>query len=157
MTLDDQRGQHEPPNKISSEALDLVKNHILSIPTYESHYCRKKTGDKRFLPSFYTLCRLYEEYKTWVAPNQQVSRKIYESVFHKMNIGIKKYSKDTCQNCDRLNSLISNEKNLEKRESLKEELKTHQEEAENAYEAKRTRNLRLKTVIHIRSTIPTDT
>lgn len=88
----DQRDRKEPSNKISKYKIQLVKDHITSIPTYESHYCRSKS-DKRFLPSFYTLVRLYEEYKVWVVPNPPVSRQIYERVFHDMGIKIKKYQK----------------------------------------------------------------
>lgn len=130
-------GRHVPSNKISEEKLDLVRKHILSIPSYESHYCREKSGDRRFIPSYYTLTRMYEEYKLVIAPEPPVSRKIYESVFHKMNISIKRYSKDTCQNCDKLRSMIANEKNESKKQNLKVELEKHQEDAEKAYSAKK--------------------
>ncbi|CAG9820759.1 unnamed protein product [Phaedon cochleariae] len=137
VTLDDQRGHHTPANKTSSDRMDSVKEHISLIPTYESHYCRERTGDKRFLPSHYTLSRMYDEYKSFISPLKPVSRKIYESVFHTMNISIKKYSKDTCQLCDRLHSMIANEKKEEVKQKLKVDLQIHQKEAEAAYSAKK--------------------
>lgn len=45
ITEEDQRGRHEPANQIEPSKMDLVKRHILSIPSYESHYCREKLGD----------------------------------------------------------------------------------------------------------------
>ncbi|XP_050305149.1 uncharacterized protein LOC126742537 [Anthonomus grandis grandis] len=133
----DKRGRKEPPNKISENSLQLVKDHIASIPTYESHYCRRNS-EKRFLPSFYTLIRLYEEYKIWVPPNNKpVSRKIYEHVFHEMGIKIKKFQKDTCATCEKLNILIRNEKNSETLSRLKTELQSHLDEAQAAFDSKR--------------------
>jgi hypothetical protein len=46
----DMRGRHSPSIKISEERLSIAKKHILSIPTYESHYTRRDT-QKRYLPS----------------------------------------------------------------------------------------------------------
>lgn len=136
-TLDDERGHHPPSNKIGSNRIELVKEHILSVPAYESHYCRERTGDRKFLPSFYTLTRLYEEYKIWIAPQNPVSRKMYESIFHTVNISIKKYSKDTCQECDKLQCMIRNAKSHIEKEKLTNELSKHQQEAEDAYFAKK--------------------
>jgi len=39
----DMRGRYSPSIKISEERLSIAKKHILSIPTYESHYTRRDT------------------------------------------------------------------------------------------------------------------
>ncbi|CAG9834705.1 unnamed protein product [Diabrotica balteata] len=72
ITTEDKRGSHIPANKINSDRIDMIKQHIGLIPTYKSHYCREKTGDRRFLPSFYTLTRMYDEYKAWIQPQSPV-------------------------------------------------------------------------------------
>lgn len=66
---------------------------------------------------------MYEEYKSWITPENPVSRKKYESVFHSMNISIKPYTKDTCQQCDKLAMMIAHETNENKKLELKEEQK----------------------------------
>nr|CAH7746657.1 unnamed protein product [Callosobruchus chinensis] len=57
---DDRRGLSAPANKTLDSDIKLVHTHINLIPTYESHYCRKRTA-KRYLPHYYTLSRIYEE------------------------------------------------------------------------------------------------
>lgn len=138
LTEKDQRGRKEPPNKVGNDTLQLVRDHIDSIPTYESHYCRNKSEtQKKFLPSHYTLTKLYEEYKIWVAPNSPVSRKIYERLFHETGIKIKSYHKDTCSTCDKLKVSIQNEKNNEALKKLQMDSDLHLAEVDEAYNAKR--------------------
>ena len=36
----DGRGRHTPPNKTADWKLNLIRKHIESFPTMESHYCR---------------------------------------------------------------------------------------------------------------------
>jgi len=50
-TSPDKRGKSASTNKISNKEIMLVKDHLKSLPTYESHYCRKETS-KKYLPPF---------------------------------------------------------------------------------------------------------
>lgn len=137
ITNDDLRGKGKPYNKLPDAALELVRNHIRAIPCYESHYCRKQTQNK-FLPSHYTLTRIYSEYKKWIPENETpVSRRLYETIFHDMGIKIKSPKKDSCSKCDKLNMEIKNTADVESREVLENTLKRHQLDAEYAYESKR--------------------
>lgn len=137
VTHDDLRGKSSPANKIPEEDIDLVRQHILSIPSYESHYCRKKS-DKKYLPHYYTLSKIYDEYKKWIAPNKTpVSRFIYQTKFHELGIKIKSLNKDTCASCDKYNMLLKVNSNVPKKEEIRNNLEKHQREAEEAYEAKR--------------------
>lgn len=127
----DRRGAKSPPNKRTEEDIENVRSHILSVPSYESHYTRRNS-QKRYLPPHITLCDLYSEYKAKY-PDNPVSRFIYEREFHSLNIKIKQPKKDTCQTCDKIHMQIRlDDSNL----VLKENLLKHQEEADLAYKAK---------------------
>lgn len=133
---DDMRGKSEPYNKTPQSDIQLVKDHIKLIPTYESHYTRKDSA-RKYLPSHYTLKRMYDEYKEWLpADKKPVSQKIYETQFRGFGIKIKKPNKDTCAACDKFQMLIKNATEDEK-ENLKRKLIAHQDEADLAYQAKK--------------------
>lgn len=59
---EDKRGKNVKYNRHTQKTLDEVKQFILSIPSYESHYSRRHS-EKRYLPSFHTISSLYQEYK----------------------------------------------------------------------------------------------
>lgn len=61
----DQRGLKPPKNKKTIEDLSVVRNHINSFPSYESHYCRKSTG-KKYLPADLSISKMYRDYKNSV-------------------------------------------------------------------------------------------
>lgn len=50
ITYDDKRGSHEPWHKIPEGLIPTVKECILSLSAYESHYCRKETTNKYLQP-----------------------------------------------------------------------------------------------------------
>jgi len=56
-TSPDKRGKASPPNKITPDDITLVKQHLNSLPTYESHYCRKETT-KKYLPPYFVYVLL---------------------------------------------------------------------------------------------------
>ncbi|XP_072387052.1 uncharacterized protein [Diabrotica undecimpunctata] len=137
MPHDDLRGLASPSNKTPEQDIQLVRVHIGSIPTYESHYCRRDSS-KIYLPHYYTLTRMYEEYKKWL-PHEKtpVSKFKYQEVFHSMEIKIKQPKKDTCATCDKYHMLLKTTKDAQKMQEIKNLLDSHQQEASNAYEAKR--------------------
>ncbi|CAG9839207.1 unnamed protein product [Diabrotica balteata] len=106
MPHDDLRGLASPSNKTPEQDIQLVRVHIGSIPTYESHYCRRDSS-KIYLPHYYTLTRMYEEYKKWL-PHEKtpVSKFKYQEVFHSMEIKIKQPKKDTYATCDKYHMLL---------------------------------------------------
>lgn len=129
------RCTNAPANKISDEDLEIVRQHILAIPAYESHYCRQQSS-KRYLPAYYTLARMYEEYSKW-GQTKRVSRKVHESIFKTMNISIKSPQKDTCQTCDKLHMIIKAAKDNDKKETAKTDLSEHKKKAQDAYDFKK--------------------
>lgn len=132
LILSDNRGHHLPSNKISLDTLESAKHNILSIPTYESHYTRRDT-QKRYLPSTYSLAKMYYEYKNNC--DNPISRTIFEKLVHDLNIYIKAPKTDTCNTFDNLNMKISLALDEEKL-LLQDTLIEHQNLADQAYSAK---------------------
>lgn len=131
---DDMRGRHIPKHKISDAKREEIKTHILSFPTYESHYSRKKTS-KKYLPSHLTLQKMYELYKE--AHENPTSIKIYSQEFHKLKLSFKKPHVDTCFTCDKFLMKIK----LSQDEQIKTELISQHEDhkilADQAYDEKK--------------------
>ena len=61
----DGRGKQPSANKTDARRLDVVKEHIKSFPTVESHYCRKDT-QRQYLDSKLTVNRMYSDYSLYV-------------------------------------------------------------------------------------------
>ncbi|KAK9752739.1 hypothetical protein QE152_g3935 [Popillia japonica] len=132
---EERRGSYTPKRKrITDEAKELARKHILSIPLYESHYTRKRSS-KKYLPSYYTLTKVYDSYKE-KHPENYINRKIFEKIFHNLNIKIKKPKKDTCGNCDKLLMKIKMSKSDEEREAAQNEINLHHKKADEGYTAK---------------------
>ena len=93
----DDRGSQTHQIKWGVEKLLGVKNHILSFPSYESHYTRK-VNDKKYLPSHLTIHKVYDLYKEITV--NLVSCKYYSAEFHKLKLTFKKPKIDTCHKCD---------------------------------------------------------
>ena len=55
------RGRYVGVSKLEDNKIEAARNHILSVPMYESHYILKKS-EKTYLPSHVSLCDLYKEY-----------------------------------------------------------------------------------------------
>lgn len=134
--LVDQRGiKQGGKNKTSEEKVEEVINQINKIPTYISHYSRKKT-DAKFLPPDVTLSKMYEMYSQEI--ENPVSITTYKKIFYSnFNLRTKTLKKDTCNICDSLKMQIDNEKIDEKKQELTEKHRKHIEEAENAQRLRR--------------------
>ena len=129
--MEDQRGTNPPSQKIAEEKLEQARQHLLSIPSYESHYTRRDS-ERKYFPSYLTISQLYEEY-TKQYPHEPVSRRIYESLFHDMKLSIKKPKTDTCQTCDKLTLQLNAS---EDKTDIKRQLDEHHYLADQAYRAK---------------------
>ena len=66
-------------NKTPSQVLLKIREHILSFPRVESHYCRKSRG-KEYLPANLSLPKMYALYKLREGENA-ASEKIYRKEF----------------------------------------------------------------------------
>lgn len=127
----DLRGKKSPKNKYTDDDIKKVTDFILKVPLYQSHYSRRDSN-KKYLPPYYTIAKLYNQYLT--EPDHiAISRTKFEEIFHTMNIGIKRPSKDTCGKCDKLKMKINLSTNLEEKAKLQEELDLHLKEADDYY------------------------
>ncbi|CAH2104535.1 unnamed protein product [Euphydryas editha] len=131
---DDNRGKSIPKHKISDEKRQEIKEHILSFPSYESHYTRKTTS-KKYLPSHLTIKKMYDLF----CENREnpPSVKIYSQEFHKLGLSFKKPRADTCYTCDKFKMQIQ----LCQEDQVKNELiaqhEHHKIAADQAYEIKK--------------------
>ncbi|KAJ4444638.1 hypothetical protein ANN_06434 [Periplaneta americana] len=129
----DGRGKFAPANKTKMEDLQSAESHILSFPSYESHYCRNRNS-KRFLSSDLNISKMYDLYKD--CTKNLVSLKIYSRCFHELDLEFKKPKQDTCHKCDVLKMKIITLAGVD-RDSAIQERDTHHKAAEESYEAKR--------------------
>lgn len=133
---DDKRGTNfTPKHKVSDEQRQEIKAHILSFPSYESHYTRKETS-KRYLPSHLTLRKMYDLYKE--SREKALSIKIYSQEFHKLNLAFKKPRADTCFTCDKFTMQLKLAQNEQSKADLVAQHDHHKMLADQAYENKRT-------------------
>ncbi|KAJ8893212.1 hypothetical protein PR048_005798 [Dryococelus australis] len=96
-----------------------------------------------FLPSYMSLAELYEEYSRARAPEcTPVSRRLFETLFHEMNLAIKKPKVDTCATCDKLALKI---KTGDETTNLQKQLAELDKLAEIAYDAKKKYKLLSKS------------
>lgn len=110
----------------------FARNHILSIPTVESHYCRKSTT-RKYLPAELTLNKLYEMYKDSCKENDRIpiSISVYKKYFYGYNLSFHKPRKDICNACQLFESL-----SVEEKEKKMEEHQNHLKLKDRAREVK---------------------
>lgn len=99
----DRRGKQPPKNKYTDYDIKKVTKYIFKIPLYQSHYSRRDTN-KKYLPPHYTISN--NQYLN-ESNHIDISRTKFEEIFHSLNIGIKRPSKDTCGKCDKLKMKIN--------------------------------------------------
>lgn len=99
----DNRGHHVPGNKIEEERMSIVRDHISSFPSYESHYTRSQNPNRKYLSSHLNIrlmYRLYTEHcqEIVVTPvNEPIYRRTFNNNF---NLHFHSPSSDTCAKCD---------------------------------------------------------
>jgi hypothetical protein len=99
-------------NKTSDEKLDIVRNHIKSFPSVESHYCRKDSL-KQYLDPSLNLQAMYKLYIQYCEKKgyEKVKIHIYRKVFNtEFNIAFHKPSKDQCDLCTTYKQATSEDK-----------------------------------------------
>ena len=129
----DKRGKHGNRNRIPKDAIQYVKNHISSFPTYMSHYSRVNNPNKRYLSPGLSLGKMYQLYCEHCAENnvECVKEWCYRRVFNTdFNLSFHHPRSDTCNKCDMLHNLITYESDVEKKQELQFQMELHQRKAE---------------------------
>lgn len=128
----DKRGKHEPSNKLPENDLRFIREHILSFPSVESHYCRASSKKKYLDPSL-NLSIMHRMYKASCITKKMkpVTFEKYRQVFQGYNLGFFKPKKDQCRRC-----LVQNSLTEEEKIQREDEYKRHLERKDAAREAR---------------------
>ena len=100
----DNRGHYDHSRqRLSSESILLVENHIKSFPVNESHYTRAHSRNRRYLSSALSVNKMYDLYVEQCQSRdiQPVKSWTYRHVFNtRFNLSFHPPRKDTCKRCD---------------------------------------------------------
>ena len=134
----DKRGKHEPHNKTTKYAMEVVRKHIESFPVVDGHYTRKDSN-RKYLGADLNIARMYQLYleqsKGEIPEKDIVSRSVYRKVFNEeYNFSFHVPKKDQCGLCISYHQ-AKDEGNLTP--VLKEEYENHQERKVKAREEKK--------------------
>ncbi|CAH1974168.1 unnamed protein product [Acanthoscelides obtectus] len=97
----DLRGKHKSHVTVPDELKNGVRQHIISIPRIESHYCRSQT-QKEYIEGGKTISQLYTHYKKTCTDQNLpfVKYSMYYTIFNtEFNIGFFNPKKDQCELC----------------------------------------------------------
>lgn len=132
----DKRGHHIPNHKTPDDQMKIVCDHILSFPSYQSHYTRTQNPNRKFLASNLNIRLMYNLYREHCQNLNltSVTESIYRRTFNtKFNLHFHSPSTDTCAKCDAFKiKILALEGNEEEKEQLKVQHEVHMRKAEAA-------------------------
>jgi len=143
----DCRGKHQNrPNRITEDVLFKINTHINSFPKCESHYSRNDNMNVKYLSPNLNISKLYKLYLKEYEPehfeSMQKGEKIkpivkqdffYDYFRNNFNLSFGTPKTDTCQTCDKLKVLISDETDVEKKQEFEVEKDIHLRKSELFY------------------------
>lgn len=143
----DMRGKHNNrPNMIREDVIHQIDTHIQSFPKRSSHYSRTKNENKFYLSPVLNMQKMHKLYLqkyepdvyTAITNNEKLKPHVtYDYFCHHFslnyNYSFGKPRSDTCQTCDRLEKLISAEKNEDVKKDLVTEKEVHEKKAKYFY------------------------
>lgn len=150
----DQRGKHSNrPHRITSETVDVIKQHINSFNGRGAHYCLHDTS-KKYLPDNLNISIMHKMFRT-KHPEVKCSYETYRGIMQQnFNISFGYPRTDTCSFCDashvKLNSLQVKLKEAKdddiltlnnEMKTLETQLKLHKLKADKFYDIKRKARL----------------
>jgi len=144
-TGEDERGKQASANKTSQDRIDLIKEHIESFPTVESHYTRKDTK-RLYLNQNLSIRKMYRLYvekcQTADPPIDPVKQNVYRKVFcNEYNLSFFKPRKDQCVTCVRYFKASPSEKEKMKLEYEEHIRRKNESQAAKAADKERSMNV----------------
>lgn len=131
----DDRGRRPPKNKTSIEQMEVVRNHIASFPSYQSHYTRSHNPNRRYLAENLNLRIMYNLYLEHCLQGNlpPVKEATYRRTFNNsFNLHFHKPSKDTCSKCDSWKLKMEASQDEGERATLAQQHELHLRKAESA-------------------------
>ncbi|CAG9840815.1 unnamed protein product [Diabrotica balteata] len=129
---EDLRGKHAPSNKTPEGNIQLVRDHINSFPSYESHYTRAHNPNRKFLDPELNVRTMYTLYKEKCVEDP-VSESLYRQIFHRdFNLHFHVPLKDTCVKCDKYKNQVTQEKDENTKKVLQSQHELHLRRSEKA-------------------------
>lgn len=129
----DLRGKHSNrPHKIADETRIMIKKHIESFPSQESHYSRNSSKKQCLQPDL-NVNKMFALFQTKY-PNVNVKLHIYREIFrgdHNLRFGVPR--SDTCKTCDKLYIKRIAAETDEERKQIEIESELHHRKSEKAY------------------------
>ena len=153
----DRRGKHDNHSTIDNEVKDLIREHIKSLPSRQSHYSRKDNPQRIYLSPELSIARLHykflekydpeyiqlkEEHQKCVIAHKEppklrkplVSEHLYHDIFvNEFNIHFGYPRTDTYSTCDKL-MIQTDAATGSERQQIQEALEAHQLLAQEGYQ-----------------------
>lgn len=142
IVIPDQRGKHEPSNKIAANVRNNIREHIQKFPCVESHYSRNKS-QRKYLGSHLNISIMYrcfyEDCVENQIPKEDIPKQwLYSEIFNsEFNLSFKEPGNDTCDTCDGYVIKLKESVTLEERLELQTNYDAHLLDADNRYKLKR--------------------
>lgn len=131
----DKRGKHKAYNKTDEVKLNGVRSFINKFPSYESHYSRHKSSNRKYLAPDLSLNKLFELYKS--ETQSPVSYFVFSRTFNtEFNLLFHAPVTDSCK-CDIFSNKIKSLTDPNDKRSIQIERELHQRKAECAREGLR--------------------
>ena len=109
----DRRGRKEPPNKLCTEDVKKIHDHILLYNPCITHYRRQHAPNRLYISPMYSSRKMYKDFKE-SNPDLKVSHTRYWEEIKAMNISFVKLGEEECELCDLQDAHLKEMHGLEK-------------------------------------------
>ena len=96
--IPDQRGWHQPSQKLNDTTTEVIKNHIYSYGPSISHYRRAHTPNRLYLSPEFNISSMFEDFKV-KNPDTVIHYSSYRAI-RSLKISFVKLGEEECEMCD---------------------------------------------------------
>ena len=134
VALADRRGKYDhAKQRIATERITFIEDHIRSFPVNESHYTRAHSESRQYLSANLNIRKMYDLYVERCGNMKQEPVKYwcYREVFNtRFNLSFHQPRKDTCKQCDVFKAQTGSERDQVKASEIKSQHELHLRKAE---------------------------